>query len=221
MRLVQPGFQSAPSLRRATGSWRIKHIFRLISIRALLAEGDPGLRLSGGSDCGISIRALLAEGDHARLPSGRPSLRFQSAPSLRRATRRLFLARGGERISIRALLAEGDAQGDYRRRGRGISIRALLAEGDLLGLHAVELVEIFQSAPSLRRATSVTRSRALQSTHFNPRPPCGGRPTARPPSRRPAPHFNPRPPCGGRPGACAVGAVVNVISIRALLAEGD
>ncbi len=36
------------------------------------------------------------------------------------------------------------------------------------------------------------------STHFNPRPPCGGRPvlTATSPHQR---DFNPRPPCGGRP----------------------
>ena len=33
--------------------------------------------------------------------------------------------------------------------------------------------------------------------HFNPRPPCGGRPDASRP-RHPPPDFNPRPPCGGR-----------------------
>ena len=34
-------------------------------------------------------------------------------------------------------------------------------------------------------------------TNFNPRPPCGGRPS--PPASGPAPrYFNPRPPCGGR-----------------------
>ena len=33
--------------------------------------------------------------------------------------------------------------------------------------------------------------------HFNPRPPCGGRPGP-PPIPRSARNFNPRPPCGGR-----------------------
>ena len=36
--------------------------------------------------------------------------------------------------------------------------------------------------------------------HFNPRPPCGGRPGERR-QQRAVSNFNPRPPCGGRPYA--------------------
>ena len=42
------------------------------------------------------------------------------------------------------------------------------------------------------------RSPLPRHRHFNPRPPCGGRPCVS--SCRPAmTYFNPRPPCGGRP----------------------
>ena len=82
-------------------------------------------------------------------------------------------------------------------------------------------LRVFQPTPSLRRATAAygdtimlyddisthallaegdrySRPLARTRTHFNPRPPCGGRPAT---SSRPHPerlYFNPRPPCGGR-----------------------
>ena len=59
----------------------------LISIRALLAEGDGYNILAADIADNISIRALLAEGDPEH-----------------------SLSNQGVRISIRALLAEGDGK---------------------------------------------------------------------------------------------------------------
>ena len=131
-----------------------------------------------------------------------PGEKFQSAPSLRRATepRPRSLERG--RISIRALLAEGDRSYPPSASIADISIRALLAEGDTL--QRGEMAEHFnfnprppcggrlispntsyserrfQSAPSLRRATGLDLAAEMAGFHFNPRPPCGGRLCVRP-----------------------------------------
>ena len=86
----------------------------------------------------------------------------------------IFVYFGAFNISIRALLAEGDEIRDGRYQSARISIRALLAEGDEYVLLAPETGE-----------------------DFNPRPPCGGR-LGQGARRRAYEHFNPRPPCGGR-----------------------
>ena len=79
----------------------------------------------------ISIRALLAEGDYFSV-----------------------CARTSISISIRALLAEGDDDDGLPVTDLTlISIRALLAEGDLLRERLRAGGKVFQSAPSLRRAT--------------------------------------------------------------------
>ena len=258
-------FQSAPSLRRATARVALFALQICISIRALLAEGDDdGLPVTDLTL--ISIRALLAEGDNYSLCCASLSRGFQSAPSLRRATRlkRLLilpiafqsapsLRRATDypvdaavlmRISIRALLAEGDccrseggvSNGKFQsapslrrataevRRGRhedAISIRALLAEGDVTAPDYRGNRNRFQSAPSLRRATSRAALIHPELIHFNPRPPCGGRRACRPWLRPRCADFNPRPPCGGRQPAEPEPEPEIPISIRALLAEGD
>ena len=103
----------------------------VISIRALLAEGDPGQHKLIIFKPRISIRALLAEGDLRQTIGSRTGYPFQSAPSLRRATSTI--------ITLPSNIK-------------------------------------FQSAPSLRRATGLTCSTENCSADFNPRPPCGGRP---------------------------------------------
>ena len=87
---------------------------------------------------------------------------------------------------------------------------------------------IFQSTPSIRRATSgpgktrcsarisihalhtegdgPERAPGPQSPHFNPRPPYGGRPPADAQGPTSIRHFNPRPPYGGRPALGRVSA---------------
>ena len=126
-----------------------------------------------------------------------------------------------------------------------ISTHALLAEGDgrrPLSLFASNTT--FQPTPSLRRATSSRAGAGRPSPHFNPRPPCGGRPRVRGGCSVEWSNFNPRPPCGGRPVYGDVQSTTEVfqptpslrratpqtaytngcpaeISTHALLAEGD
>ena len=59
-----------------------------------------------------------------------------------------------------------------------ISIHALLTEGDVLSWHCARERRLFQSTPSSRRATMVHFIPFNSNSHFNPRPPHGGRPTA-------------------------------------------
>ena len=102
---------------------------------------------------------------------------------------------------------------------------------------------LFQSTPSVWRETSnLSVSVALppisihslrvegdagclprqrRHSHFNPLPPCGGRPVRRqkPPQIRW--YFNPLPPCGGRRAASASAMILLTISIHSLRVEGD
>ena len=61
----------------------------------------------------------------------------------------------------------------------------------------IGLTDIFQSTPSVGRATSNRRTKILFSKNFNPRPPWGGRRTIIRKLVIDA-DFNPRPPWGGR-----------------------
>ena len=63
----------------------------------------------------------------------------------------------------------------------------------------VELLGEFQPTRPLRGATYAILRETKGIAHFNPRAPCGARPTLHEalPAR---PHFNPRAPCGARRG---------------------
>ena len=80
---------------------------------------------------------------------------FQSTPSARRATGRLFQDFRGRYISIHALREEGDAGPVVFHHTSIISIHALREEGDLVDLRGRGGVAQFQSTPSARRATDV------------------------------------------------------------------
>ena len=101
--------------------------------------------------------------------------KFQSTPSVGRATQRLNRRHRPMSISIHALRGEGD---DILGCGMPyffISIHALRGEGDPQVFYFV-----------------------VAQNYFNPRPPWGGRlPVTQCPSSC-AKHFNPRPPWGGR-----------------------
>ena len=82
-------------------------------------------------------------------------------------------------ISIHALLAESDGAGrDQGFCGREISIHALLAESDGQRQKAEQIVAIFLSTLSLRRATTMRGSAISRCSYFYPRSPCGERPSA-------------------------------------------
>ena len=57
---------------------------------------------------------------------------------------------------------------------------------------------LFQSTPSVWRETCVQELSKNGLIHFNPLPPCGGRPHQRRHLHRSRGDFNPLPPCGGR-----------------------
>ena len=192
-------FQSTPSVGRATmtgtqifspvnnfnprppwGGRQIVQGYRfpniIISIHALRGEGDSAY-----------LRLLLPFRGHfnPRPPWGgrRQSLRaqrnpsiFQSTPSVGRATKMLpRYSDMATRISIHALRGEGDQEEFGKRLKKLISIHALRGEGDArVGL------------------------RERMGSHFNPRPPWGGRPQHSGKDLGLLNHFNPRPPWGGR-----------------------
>ena len=124
-----------------------------ISIHALHAEGDQH-----GSRCGclhqnISIHALHAEGDCGITKRMVISDRFQSTPSMRRATiddnlEKLLTANFNPRPPCGGRLVIWFIP-PMRRR--------------------------FQSTPSMRRATNPYLMPSTARPNFNPRPPCGGR----------------------------------------------
>ena len=79
-----------------------------------------------------------------------------------------------------------------------ISIHALRGEGDAKAeAHSVE-VPVFQSTPSVGRATFAVFNLCHFGGYFNPRPPWGGRPIRPTPQDHMPCYFNPRPPWGGR-----------------------
>ena len=55
------------------------------------------------------------------------------------------------------------------------------------------------------------RSSAGCVLNFNPRPPCGGRPSVTSQDRERNTHFNPRPPCGGRHAANNTRDIIDAI----------
>ena len=133
-----------------------------ISIHALRGEGDPHPLRPSKCARKISIHALRGEGDKPWHLSTDKLTRFQSTPSVGRATFYHFTHLILMLISIHALRGEGD---DFTIKNTSssklISIHALRGEGD---------------------AQDNTPGKA-KSSYFNPRPPWGGRPID-PESRR-------------------------------------
>ena len=102
-----------------------------------------------------------------------------------------------------------------------ISIHTLRGEGDVPdGIHNGKGA-VFQSTPSVGRATEVLAYEYKLKPYFNPHPPWGG--------RRCLVHrvgdidrnFNPHPPWGGRRYVTSADRAVLVISIHTLRGEGD
>ncbi len=170
----------------------------------------------------ISIHALLAEGDGISSATADGDTLFLSTPSSRRATLGQRSAAGLDPISIHALLAEGDkgwAQlwqhyvDFYPRPPRGGRPAAAIHGRGLAGdfyprpprggrppsrLLTSLAMYGFLSTPSSRRATVQNPTQRIFYKYFYPRPPRGGRL---------------RSTLSIRHAAC--------ISIHALLAEGD
>ena len=124
---------------------------------------------------------------------------FQSTRPLRGATRpRAHGCVRGRRISIHAPLAGRDAiQVVALKHTIPISIHAPLAGRDLTEISTSLFTWEFQSTRPLRGATMALYSSGASLTYFNPRAPCGARPSYTIPSFALL-YFNPRAPCGAR-----------------------
>ena len=168
---------------------------------------------------GISIHALRGEGDYSRRPQAPRIRKFQSTPSVGRATAPPSESVQKTTISIHALRGEGDYCRFHRVFNLTISIHALRGEGDCQAYRQSTAHSTFQSTPSVGRATIAVRFdrhfddisihalrgegdaialyRLRETSYFNPRPPWGGRPIHAP-IPIPSIYFNPRPPWGGR-----------------------
>ena len=104
----------------------------------------------------ISIHALREEGDPHRRNHSLVLRLFLSTPSARRATLRMAIALQHIFISIHALREEGD---------------------HILPVFPQQTAR-FLSTPSARRATQTQCNTKSGQSHFYPRPPRGGRPSA-------------------------------------------
>ena len=82
------------------------------------------------------------------------------------------------------------------------------------------LLTVFQSTPSVWRATMHGGAQRRFRADFNPRPPCGGRLHSYKAVTNSS-DFNPRPPCGGRRQRGQKRKREKRISIHALRVEGD
>ena len=191
----------------------------------------------------ISIHALRGEGDQAPTAKIAIPIRFQSTPSVGRATGWERNGLGWLTISIHALRGEGDPYSQVLKKAIDISIHALRGEGDVIAESVSDLIGAFQSTPSVGRATRsyhLTHQKRAISIHalrgegdvavrdmydggelFQSTPSVGR--ATRTPSRHPQTkrHFNPRPPWGGRLYQRIKQAFSGKISIHALRGEGD
>ena len=167
-------FQSTPSVGRATTGFRLSCFALLISIHALRGEGDQNQPLYGTRQKHISIHALRGEGDDIPDRAVPDSELFQSTPSVGRATRSPSCRMADRKISIHALRGEGDEQyaGNFAREA--ISIHALRGEGDDVEMRSILQADI--SIHALRGEGDLNKLIGIvPNSHFNPRPPWGGR----------------------------------------------
>ena len=123
---------------------------------------------------------------------------FQSTPSVGRATVYTNALDHSTTISIHALRGEGDLSRVNVINLEVISIHALRGEGDATKGGYIAIHLIFQSTPSVGRATDADFIYSSHSFYFNPRPPWGGRQENVIHAYKHGLNFNPRPPWGGR-----------------------
>ena len=212
-----------------------------ISIHALRGEGDSGLKSSFESEL-ISIHALRGEGDlfagflchssrnfNPRPPwGGRPRYSYDCI-----FVDSYFNPRppwGGRHNSSSFLKAAvyfnprppwGGRRGEETRgrRGRDISIHALRGEGDANIIKAGIMQSVFQSTPSVGRATRAAVLSAI-STAFQSTPSVG-RATAIRRGLRTIGIFQSTPSVGRATFVHFFSGISIIISIHALRGEGD
>ena len=145
----------------------------------------------------ISIHALRGEGDVFAVRRHLRPFRFQSTPSVGRATAGCtyslmyyeFQSTPSVGRATRILAGDG--------RASRISIHALRGEGDAAALAAAAGFSNFNPRPPWGGRLITASFSRTSKIYFNPRPPWGGRPFIAGGFSAHA-DFNPRPPWGGR-----------------------
>ena len=218
--MISEGFQSTPSVWRATGEALLMSPAVDISIHALRVEGDIPERgrmpLSA-----LHFNPRPPCGGRRGVPNPEPrTFLFQSTPSVWRATVRDLEGEYIEVISIHALRVEGDAWPSWSAATSGNFNPRPPCGGRRVHVLYVPTHNQFQSTPSVWRATlraqvlpaplriSIHALRVEGDTRkgglFMPYADIsihalrveGDSRTSSIPRKRP--YFNPRPPCGGR-----------------------
>ena len=190
-------FQSTPSVGRATRCEQINAEGVGYFNPRPPWGGRPYRNARTQADYYISIHALRGEGDKLQYNGSDVGLKFQSTPSVGRATNHGSCGQREQDISIHALRGEGDDSFSNVELQLCISIHALRGEGDsahdartrdwhnfnprppwggrLTLTTFTESMSTFQSTPSVGRATSTESKARRRIKYFNPRPPWGGR----------------------------------------------
>ena len=171
-------FQSTPPARGATLRKGQPVLLVGISIHAP-REGGDGKPAKAARPSSISIHAPREGGDRTASRAARLPFGFQSTPPARGATGVFSLGQFPNVISIHAPREGGDGTYGVRFYVPGISIHAPREGGDNVPGHASIFIRGFQSTPPARGATDNRHSFKSPLSHFNPRPPRGGRPPRR------------------------------------------
>ena len=168
-----------------------------------------------------SIHALRGEGDKTIRPQKPATIGFQSTPSVGRATTTKILGNVYyANFNPRPPWGGRHRTSDNGQRRRSISIHALRGEGDAFERYVENFATIFQSTPSVGRATPKPLLPRAVVWNFNPRPPWGGR--RRLPRRAKTARPFQSTPSVGRATPQTERYISNVqISIHALRGEGD
>ena len=199
-------FLSTPSARRATRLFTYRCACCGISIHALREEGDSlslrdrfaaqnfyprpprggrlGVLCKDADFLDISIHALREEGDPPRRGSACMLPIFLSTPSARRATHHPRLRSGGQKISIHALREEGDQNSIALIESGKRFLSTPSARRATLTLYHADVLRLISIHALREEGDAVSCSLVLMPCYFYPRPPRGGRLTAKPKSRR-------------------------------------
>ena len=146
--------------------------------------------------------------------------RFQSTPSVGRATLQPKSYPKLKDISIHALRGEGDQQ-EQERKEREAKFQSTPSVGRATNsLVLLVLLPIFQSTPSVGRATQKPKKQAKKIRDFNPRPPWGGRLCCQSFILNESP-FQSTPSVGRATQRRKQADTKSTISIHALRGEGD
>ena len=146
------GFQSTPSVGRATQVRRHTNISVRISIHALRGEGDHHLKREGTSKRDFNPRPPWG-GRRWYCYKYIQKVKFQSTPSVGRATISSNKIRLFSIISIHALRGEGDnCQQEKYNRNKKFQSTPSVGRATRDGSE-IKVFKIFQSTPSVGRAT--------------------------------------------------------------------